>query len=395
MKHLSNDLMAEHLDELTTFEPNGFPFVSLYLNTQADQHGRDNFESFVRKELASRAKTFTEGSREREYFERDAGRIIRYLMDNLEPSANGAAIFACTGKDGFFKAIQLDAPIHNNRLHVSDRPHIYPLARLIEQNPVYVVLLADTKTARIFVFDLGRIRRLEEFTSTDKSFAAVGEHSQMRYRRRVENNQGLHAKETLEILERVVIEENAEHVILAGDETIIALLRQRMPAQIADKVIDILRLDIRTPEHEILKATIESLQKNNAQSDAEKVRDLFDQYRADGLAVVGLEKTMYALINGQADELLLSASPDDILIDKESAVVLSPVPLQVTAVGTAVQSAQELSRKMIADALVSLTGKSGARLTFIEDRNLLADVGGVGAFLRYKARINEDSKGFR
>lgn len=392
MKHLSNDLMAENLDELTSFEPNGFPFVSLYLNTQADQHGRDNFEPFVRKELASRARTFAEGSREREYFERDAGRIIRYLTDNLEPSANGAAIFACTGKNGFFKAIQLDAPIHKNRLHVSDRPHIFPLARLIEQNPVYVVLLADTKSARIFVFDLGRVKRLEEFSADVKDFASVGEHSQMRYRRRVENNQGLHAKETVEMLERVVSEEKAESVILAGDEIIIALLRQRMSTEIADKVIDILRLDIRAPEHEILRATIESLQADNAQTDAERVSDLFDQYRADGLATVGLEKTMYALVNGQADELLLSASPDDILIDNESAGVLNPANSRAAkTVGTAVQPAQELSRQMIAGALVSLARKSGAAITFIEDRNLLADVGGIGAFLRYKTEGNEFS----
>ena len=392
MKNLTNEKLARHLDDLAAFEPNGFPFISLYLNAQADQHGRDNFVPFVRKELNSRAKTFAEGSREREYFERDAGRIIRYLMDNLEPSANGAAIFACTGAGGFFKTIQLDAPFHKNRLYVSERPHIYPLARLIERNPVYVVLLADTKAARIFVFDLGRVKRLEEFSANVKDFAAVGEHSpQMRYRRRVENNQGLHAKETMEMLERVVSEEKAERVILAGDEIIIALLRQRMPEQIADKVIDILRLDIRVPEHEILQATIESLREDNFQTDAEKVRDLFDQFRADGLATVGLEKTMYALVNGQADELLLSESPDDILMDKESAAVLSPAPQQQpatvesTAVGTAVKPAGELSRKMIADALVSLARKSGAEITFIEDRNLLADVGGVGAFLRYKA----------
>lgn len=389
MKNLSNEKLAQHLDELAGFEPNGFPFTSLYLNAQADQHGRDNFAPFVRKELASRAKTFAEGSREREYFERDAGRIIRYLIENLEPSANGAAIFASTGADGFFKTIQFDAPFHTNRLYVSDRPHIYPLARLIERNPVYVVLLADTKAARIFVFDLGRVKRLEEFSADVKDFAAFGEHSQMRYRRRVENNQQLHAKETMEMLERVVAEEKAERVILAGDEIIIALLRQRMPAEIADKVIDVLRLDIRAPEHEILQATIESLREDNLQTDAEKVRDLFDQFRADSLATVGLEKTMYALVNGQADELLLSASPDDILTDKESAAVLSPAPQQQAAtvgatVGTIAKPANELSRKMIADALVSLARKSGAAITFIEDRNLLADVGGVGAFLSYK-----------
>lgn len=389
MKNLTKELLKRHLDELAAFEPNGFPFTSLYLNAQADRHGRDNFEPFVRKELSSRAKTFAEGSREREYFERDAGRIVRYLMDNLESSANGAAIFTCTGKDGFFKALQVDVPVNKNRLYVSDRPHIYPLARLIERNPVYVVLLADTKAARIFVFDLGRVRRLEEFSASVKDFATFGEHSQMRYRRRIENNQGLHARETVEMLKRVVAEEKAESVILAGDEIIIALLQQRLPAQIAEKVIDILRLDIRAPEHEILQAAIESLREDNLQTDAEKVRDLFDQFRADGLAVVGLEKTMYALAGGQADELILSESPDDILIDKESTAVLSPVRLPVaavdTAVGTAVKPATELSRKMIADALVSLARKTDAGITFIEDRSLLAEVGGVGAFLRYKA----------
>jgi peptide subunit release factor 1 (eRF1) len=53
-------------------------------------------------------------------------------------------------------------------------------------------------------------------------------------------------------------------------------------------------------------------------------------------------------------------------------------------VGTIAKPANELSRKMIADALVSLARKSGTAITFIEDRRLLADVGGIGAFLRYK-----------
>lgn len=102
MKNLSNEKLAQHLDELAGFEPNGFPFTSLYLNAQADRHGREMSAPFVRKELASRAKTFAEGSREREYFERDARRILRYLIDDLEPSANGTAIFASTGAGRIF-----------------------------------------------------------------------------------------------------------------------------------------------------------------------------------------------------------------------------------------------------------------------------------------------------
>lgn len=49
MKNLTDLTLMDQLDELVAFERNGFPFISLYLNMQPDQHGRDNFESFVRK----------------------------------------------------------------------------------------------------------------------------------------------------------------------------------------------------------------------------------------------------------------------------------------------------------------------------------------------------------
>jgi len=46
------------LDRLVAFEPTTLPVISLYLNTSPDQHGRDNFESFLRKELKAAGKTF-------------------------------------------------------------------------------------------------------------------------------------------------------------------------------------------------------------------------------------------------------------------------------------------------------------------------------------------------
>src|SRR6266699_6721 len=46
-------MSLEHLvEKLAAFESQGdLPVVSLYLNAQADQHGRHNFLSFVRKQL--------------------------------------------------------------------------------------------------------------------------------------------------------------------------------------------------------------------------------------------------------------------------------------------------------------------------------------------------------
>ena len=150
-------MLMNHLDELAHFEPTGYPFISLYLNLQPDQHGRDNFESFVRKEFKAKAKSFAPESLELMSFERDTARIESYLRNEVRPSANGLAIFASAGANDYFKAVQLSAPLKRHDLHVNERPHLYPLARVIDQYPRYVALLADTNSARLFVFGLGNI----------------------------------------------------------------------------------------------------------------------------------------------------------------------------------------------------------------------------------------------
>ncbi|HEX8138241.1 MAG TPA: Vms1/Ankzf1 family peptidyl-tRNA hydrolase [Pyrinomonadaceae bacterium] len=380
VKEPTDVTLAHHLDELAAFEPNGYPFVSLYLDTRPDQHGRDNFDSFVRKEFAARAKSLAPDSLERASFERDAARIRAYLRDELRPSANGLAVFACAGADKYFRAVQLDAPIHKHRLHVNDRPHLYPLARLLDQYPRYVALLADTNSARLFVFGLGRTLGNKEVSSVRAARPQVRGWSQMRYQRHMENYHLLHAKEVVETLDRVVREEDAEHIVLAGDAVIIPLLREQMTPRLADKVIDVLRLDIRTPEHEVLKATLAALSEHNTQTDAERVRVLLDEYRAGGLAVVGLRDTLTALYQGQVDELLLSASTREIICDEEAideASTNGGFPTQAVFRGRE-------PHVVAADLLVTRARLSSARVTFIEDSALLMGVGGCGALLRYR-----------
>jgi hypothetical protein len=45
--------LSEHLDRLAAFEPTTLPVISLYLNTQPDQHGRANFESLEEVQKAN------------------------------------------------------------------------------------------------------------------------------------------------------------------------------------------------------------------------------------------------------------------------------------------------------------------------------------------------------
>src|SRR5918997_312263 len=235
------------IERLAGFEPTNLPVISLYLNAQANDTGKSDFARFVRKEFSERAKTYAPHTPERESFDRDAERITQYLED-VRPSANGVAVFACSGAGDFFEAAQLDAPIEDHRLYVYNQPHLYPLARIADQYRRYAVLVCDTNRARIFVFGHGQTVESEEVQSVKTNRAQVGGWSQMRYQRHTENYHMQHAKEVVETLAQIVEKERVEHVILAGDEVIIPVLRPQLPKALEEKVIDVLSLDIRAPE---------------------------------------------------------------------------------------------------------------------------------------------------
>ena len=92
------------IDRLADFEPTGLPVISLYLNAQANERGRQDFDRFLRKEFPERARTYPAHTPERESFDRDAGRVREYLAGELRADTNGVAVFACAGAGDFFEA---------------------------------------------------------------------------------------------------------------------------------------------------------------------------------------------------------------------------------------------------------------------------------------------------
>jgi peptide subunit release factor 1 (eRF1) len=371
----------EHLSRLIAFEATTLPVISLYLNTQADKTGKPQFESFLRKEFANWARTWPASSPERQSFEKDMERIQQYLDIELKPSAKGVAIFACYGCGEFFEAVQLKAPMDENRLYVYNQPHLYHLVRLDDEFPRYAALVTDANSARIFVFGLGGTLDTEQVQGKKVQRAKVGGWSQARYQRRVENADKDHAKEVIEALARIVREESVSFVVLAGDPQIVPMLQEQMPKEIADKVIDIVKIDSKAREHEVLEKTLEAMRQQDAKTDAEKVEQLYSEYRARGLAVTGPEDTLTALANGQVDELLISATLEKTRDGEEPVEAILAPEIPDSQGGT---DSDEPRQVLLADLLVTKAKQTDARVSFIEDPELLARVDGVGAFLRWR-----------
>lgn len=381
-----SNTLEQIIDRLAAFEPVELPVISLYLNAQANEHGRQDFERFLRKEFSERARIFKAHTPERESFDRDVERINEYLRDELRPETNGVAVFACAGAEDFFQAVQTIAPIENHRLYIYNQPHLYPLARLEGQYPRYAVLVADTNRARLFVFGRGKALSADEIKNVKTKGTKVGGWSQMRYQRHLEQYHLQHAKEVAEQLEQIVREDGIEHVILAGDEVIIPQLKEQFPKAVAEKIVDVLSLDINAPEHEILTESLAAMREHDLVSDQDKVQELLNEYRAGGLAVVGSTDTLEALAMGQVEELIIAAQQQNIEGDREDVAILSDAEVVEPVVGGqdgAVANIEPDSVIVSAD-LVVRARQTSARITFIEDVSLLEEVGGCGALLRYR-----------
>lgn len=363
------------LRELSLVPPTTMPVLSVYLDARPDQHGRDNFEPFLRKEFKARGATYPPRSAERASFEQDAERIIAWLSTELRPSSNGVAIFACEAS-GLFQALQFDAPVQSNQLFVYHQPHLFTLAKLLDQYRPYAAVIADTNSARIFVFGLGRTVQADTITNVKVRSRSIIEGWWLRrFQLKVENDHLRHAKQVIEHLERIVREERIDHILLAGDEVILSVLREQLPPMLASKLVEEMKLDITAPEHEVLKTTLRVIQEEDARTDAERVRAMIDDYRAGGLAAVGIHDVLAALSNGQADTVFLSNSFEQIHPGEETLPSTLVPELTGMPAGTSVR---------VTDAIVTRAYQTGAEVHFIEDPELLANVGGVGASLRYR-----------
>jgi len=344
--------LREQLDRLAAIEPSDRSIISLYLDMRTNENGqRTHVDTFLRNSFDEQARSLTGNARAS--FERSVERISQYIGNQAPKSAKGLAIFASTAED-LFEAIPFDVPIERSSMHLDAVPHLYPLAQINDQYPRYAALLLDTNSADLYVFALGATKRRESVQGEKTRRTSMGGWSQARYQRRANNFHKQHIKEVVDLLGKVVADERLNHIVIACDQVARPFLMEQLPKHLAEKVIDMMNVDVKSPpEHEFLAETMAALRQADAKTDAEQVRRMLDAWRAGGLAVAGIEATLRALEMRQVEELLITAKPDR---------VAGPV-----------------------DELVAKAQQNSARIRFIEDDALLDDVGGVGALLRFKS----------
>lgn len=349
------------LDRLADFESDSDTVVSLYLDLKPGRAAQD-YKSFL-----------ADAVKEHESIEPDVARMLAYL-ETEKPASQAIAFFSSAGGAALFEVVPLEASVGGHRLYVDREPHVFPLERLADQYAAYAALLVNTNTARLYVFSAGAAERQLTVRSKKGKRVSAGGWSQARFQRRVENLHTKHMKEVADAVEQVVREENIARVLVAADEVSLPLLREQLSQQTLELLTEVPGVDIKTPEADVFRATLDAFREVDQTSDQQWVETVLNAYRARGLATVGVAGVRAALERGQVDRLLVPAQPSATAADQVSAGVEN---------AGSKEERSDLDEAII-EELVTLARRTDAEVTFIEDAQLLEPARGVGATLRYR-----------
>jgi peptide subunit release factor 1 (eRF1) len=389
---LKKNPLSKLMERLAAFEPADAPFLSIYLNAQADDRGRDNFGAFLKTEFSNAAADYADATEQSQSFKTDQEKVETFLAEKARADANGIAIFACSATS-FFRTAQFRAPLEENRFFVFDRPHIFPLARLMAQNPRFCVVWADTNKADIYVFgdEANRIQdapdeaKVEEIQNVKTQRQQQGGWSQQRFQRRVENFHQQHAKEVVAELDKLVREEELDMIVLSGQEArILQIIEDELPKHLAEKIIGRMNNDQYASEDDLREAALEIVERYDREQDREAVARMIGAKESSGLGCTGVSETLAALSNGQVEELLILADTSRIRYNEENVdkVLEDYAPGDDNSANDALPDTGE--KRQVLDELIVRAYNSAARIRFVEENSLLSGIGGVGAIFRYK-----------
>ncbi|GIX47222.1 MAG: hypothetical protein KatS3mg131_1433 [Candidatus Tectimicrobiota bacterium] len=300
--------ITKELRELAKFSGGTLPVVSVYLDTQwRDQHQREQVLTFLTRHLRQARLLTLEQAEAQASLDADLARLEAWQEKlrhrTLEVTAPGYALFACNGA-GLW--VELPAPVpFENEFTIAERPALRQLARLDEDYTNALVVLVDSRAARVCEVVLGGLLSETAFNAEVPGRHKQGGWAQMRYQRHVKDHIDRHHKEVADYLIACLQRQPHARLILAGPEEVRANFRRFLPPAVQPQVLEAASLDLHAPETRIVEVARQVLERHEREEEQATVELLLSRAARGGLAVVGRQETLAAANTGRVHKLVM------------------------------------------------------------------------------------------
>jgi peptide chain release factor subunit 1 len=374
--------ITKELHTLATFTAGPLPVISVYLDTQwRDPHQRARTTTFFERHLHQARALEPETDAARQSLARDLERLTQWGQHHLqsprESTMPGVALFACAGADLW---AEFPSPLpFEDEFTVADRPILRQLARLDEDYTNALLVLVDSRTARIYEVVLGGFLAETDFASEVPGRHKQGGWAQARYQRHVQEHIDRHYKEVAAYIASYMASHTHTHLILSGHNDIVAGFRHWLPPSVQAQVMETMSLDMHADRHRILQVAQDVLQRHEREEELATMQLLVNRAGHGGLAVLGQQATLEAVNTARVHKLVMQRDFHRPGWRCHTCGTLTEeTHLQCAMCGGEVTTVE------LGEAMVQAVLQADGFVELIAPDDRLAAYEGVGALLRYQ-----------
>ncbi|HEX6288422.1 MAG TPA: hypothetical protein VFZ66_04485 [Herpetosiphonaceae bacterium] len=374
---MATDLQTK-LQELTALPSTEQPFLSVYVDWRPDGTGQRQALQVLEQDFELVAGQIKGRDGNLKSFEADRQRIMDYLNRDAPKDATGLAIFACDA-EGIWETLPLQAPV-DTQIAEDRYPHVFNLARILDDYETYAVVLADSQESRIFVISLNQAEKAGETEADEKikRFDAGG-WGQMLFQRRTENVIKAHTKDIADKLSRIIKRYDVQHVIIAANDSVKGTVMGTLPEHVKGRLVDLINLDIQSNIKSIMETIEPRMREVEQQQEADDLDTLEAQVNTKGgHGVVGIADTALALTKGQVMTLIMHQGFNATGGECPNCGTLRPGMR-----ANCPYDGAEMQQVNLREIFTSRALQQSATVQIVEESAYLDQHEGVGAILRY------------
>jgi peptide subunit release factor 1 (eRF1) len=288
----------QDLQELLDFKTE-HPVLSVYLNTDPSQGSADAYKPRLRSMLKDVD------------LQNDVQNVEQYIDFDFDWSGRGVALFSCE-PENFFRVFSLAVPIRD-RIRISERPHVKPLADILDFYGGYGVAIVDKIDARLFYFHLGKILKEEELSGESVRRTKRGGGSQALGRRGgtagqtnyTEEVAERNIKDAAEFAAKFFHENNVRRVLIGGTDENVNVFRSHLPKAWQSLVVGTFPINKNAGQGEIMERALEVGYEAERLKQMKLVRTIITSEAKGRAGVIDLEDTLNAVHDGRVQTLVI------------------------------------------------------------------------------------------
>jgi len=366
-------MITEHdLQELLDYKTE-HQVLSVYLNTDPALGSSDVYKLKLRSSLKDID------------LPEDITLIERYFDHEYDWAGRSVAVFSCA-QENFFRTYPIAVSVRS-RVRVNTRPHVKPLADLLDSYGGYGVAIVDKQGARLFSFHMGQLQEQEGIIGESIRRTKHGGGSQAAGRRSGDTGQTSHTdgiternmKIAADFSSKFFSENNVRRILIGGTDDNISQFRTLLPKSWQSLIVGTFPVSMSASHADVMTRAMEIGHKAEHQREGRILETVITGAAKGRGGVTGLGETSRAIHEGRVQTLLISDG-----FQAEG----------FRCLGCGYITAQEIGQcnfcgnkfEMIPDAVESAVRKvlqDGGEVEVLHNNSILKEHGDIGALLRY------------